>query len=346
MKPASLAEVARRSGVSLATASRVLNPDSDHPVSAELRQRVLATAEELNYTVNALARGLKVRRTSSVLVMVHDIRDPFFNEFARGVTDAAETVGYLTVVCNSDRDPDTELRYVQLGINQRVAGIIFVGGGIDSERYRRGMRRLLAAIEEYGGRAVALGPRRDRLPAEVPDNVGGERAAVEHLVGLGHTRVGFINGPPKILTSHERLDGYRQGLEAAGIAFDKRLVVEGGFTETGGAAALARLLDSDSPPTAVLTANDTMAIGCMGELSARGLRVPQDISLVGFDDIPIMRWLNPPLTTVRIPMREIGIAGMQRLLALLEGGDTASARVNRHPTELIVRRSTAPPPAH
>lgn len=342
MSPPSLAEVARRSGVSLATASRVLNPDSMHPVSEELRARVLATAEELNYTVNALARGLKIRRTNTVMVMVHDIRDPYFNEYARGVTDAADAVGYLTVVCNSDRDPDTELRYVQLGCNQRVSGIVFVGGGIDSEPYRRGMRQQLAVLEEYGGRAIALGPRRDRVPAEVPDNVGGARIAVEHLIELGHERIGFVNGPPRILTSPERLAGYRQGLEAAGIEFDERLVRAGGFTETGGAAAAAQLLDSGARPTAILTANDTMAIGCMGELAARGLRIPHDVSLVGFDDIPIMRWLNPPITTVRIPMREIGVAGMERLLGLLDGRPVGR-RINRHPTELIVRASTAPP---
>ena len=342
MSPSSLAEVARRSGVSLATASRVLNPQSEHPVSPALRARVLAMAEELDYTVNALAQGLKVRRTRTVLVVVHDIRDPYFNEHARGVTDRAAAAGYLTVICNSDRDPDTELRYVQLGCDHRVSGIIFVGGGIDSERYRKGMRRRLAALADYGGKAVALGPRRDRLPAEVADNVAGARAAVEHLIELGHERIGFVNGPPRILTSPERLAGYREGLEAAGIRFDERLVRSGGFTEAGGAAALADLLSLPERPTAVVTANDTMAIGCMGELAGRGLRVPEDLSLIGFDDIPVMRWLNPPLTTVRIPMRDIGVAGMQRLLALLDGDDRGR-RVNTHATELVVRASTAPP---
>ncbi len=343
MRRVSLAEVARRSGVSVATASRVLNPHNDHPVSATLRERVLKTAAEFDYSVNALARGLKKLRTQTVAVLVHDIRDPYFSECTRGVADAADAAGYLTVVCNSDRDPDKELRYVQLAYEQRVAGILFAGSGFAGAGYRKRLERQVAALEGYGGHAIALSPRRDRLPAELPDNVGGARRATEHLLALGHERIAFVDGPAGLETSHERLAGYRDALEAAGLELDASLVVRGDFSVAGGAEAMGTLLDSPVQPTAVLASNDAMAIGCLGELGRRGLRVPGDVSLVGFDDIPAVRWLDPPLTTVAVPMAEIGAAGMQRLLTLLQGDGTGEPRVNVHPTELVVRGSTAPP---
>ena len=341
----SLAEVARRSGVSPATASRVLNPHSEHPVSEQVRARVLATAEQLDYQVNALARGLKVQRTQTVAVIVHDIRDPYFNECARGVTDIADAAGYLTVICNSERDPEKELRYVRLTREHRMAGVLFVGGGFESSGYRAALRRQIAALREYGAHAIALGPRGDRLPAEVPDNRGGARLATEHLIELGHERIAFIDGPPSLRTSSERRAGYRDALEAAGLSYDPRLVAEGGFSQERGAAALLALLDGEPSFTAVFASNDAMAIGCMAALATRRVKVPRDMSLVGFDDISVVRWLDPPLTTVVVPMAEIGAAGMRRLLGLLDEPDGAPRRrlVNVHPTGLAVRSSTAPP---
>jgi LacI family transcriptional regulator len=346
MSGASLTEVAKAGGVSLATASRVLNPDNTHPVSDPVRARVVAAAERLNFSVNGLARGLKVRRTHTVAAIVHDFCDPFFNAVAKGVTDAAEAAGYLTVLCNSSRDPEKELRYVQLAREQRVAGILFAGGGFASRGYREAMRRQVEMLRGYGAYAIALEPRGARMPAEIPDNRGGARSATEHLLGLGHARIAYIDGPQQVLTSRDRLRGYRDALEAAGVPFDERLVAAGGFTEEGGRAAVAALLDSGLGFTAVFAANDAMAIGCMVELRGRGLEIPADMSLVGFDDIATVRWFDPPLTTVRVPMEGIGAAGVARLLSLLDaedqGEEPAGGRlVNVHPCELIVRGSTA-----
>ena len=345
-----LQEVARRSGVSVATASRVLNPDNDHPVSERLRQRVLEAAAEYNYAVNALARGLKIRRTQTVAIIVHDIRDPYFNECARGIADAADPAGYLAVVCNSDRDPDKELRYVQLAYEQRVSGVLFAGSGFDNRRYRSEIKRKVDALHGYGAYALALSPRRDRLPAELPDNVGGARSATAHLIELGHQRVAYIDGPAGLIASQERLAGYREALSEAGIEFDERLVAGGDYSVSGGQSALGALLDRGEGFTAVFASNDSMAIGAMRELRRRGLAIPGDISLVGFDDIPLVSSLDPPLTTVSLPMAEIGAAAMRRLIALLGGEEGESpgagrrARlVNTHPTELVVRASTAAP---
>jgi LacI family transcriptional regulator len=339
-----MTEVAKAGGVSLATASRVLNPHNTHPVSDEMRTRVLAAAEQLNFSVNGLARGLKVKRTQTVAAIVHDFCDPYFNAVARGVTDAAEAAGYLTMLCNSSRDPDKELRYVQLAREQRVAGVLFAGGGFASRSYRSAMRKQIGTLQGYGAHAIALEPRGARMPAEIPDNRGGARQATEHLLALGHRRIAYIDGPEHVLTSRDRLQGHRDGLEAAGVPFDGRLVASGGFTEAGGRAALATLFARSPGFTAVFTSNDAMAIGCMVELRSRGLSIPGDMSLVGYDDIPSVQWFDPPLTTVRVPMEEIGAAGVARLLALLEGEAPATDRLVRvHPCELIVRASTAPP---
>jgi LacI family transcriptional regulator len=339
---ASLSEVARLSGVSTATASRVLNPDSTYPISDSTRARVLAAAAALDYRSNALARGLKSRYARTVGVIVHDIRDPYFSEFARAIGDAAERLDFLPVVCSTDRDPVKELRYVEMLRENRVAGLLFVGGGFQNPEYVEGMHRQIKAIIEYGGRAIALGPRNDNLPAEIPDNRAGARDATAHLIGLGHRRIGLIDGPAGLMTSIERYEGYRAALADGGIPYDDTLVARGGFTEVGGARASAQLMQSDDPPTALFASNDLMALGAMQELRRRSLRIPQDVSLVGFDDLPFVRWLDPPLTTVAVSMARIGEAGMERLVSLLgvNSGDLQAEPTHRHPTQLVVRAST------
>ncbi len=354
MTGASLQQVARRSGVSVATASRVLNPDNNHPVSEELRQRVLAAAAEYDYAVNGLARGLKIRRTQTVAVIVHDIRDPYFNECARGVADAADQAGYLAMVCNSDRDPDKELRYLQLAYEQRVSGVLFAGSGFEDRRYRREIKRKVDALRGYGAYAIALSPRRDRLPAELPDNVGAARNATKHLIELGHDSIAYIDGPAGLIASQERLAGYRDELAAAGKEFDEGLVEGGEYSVAGGQRAAAALLDRRTDFTAVFASDDVMAIGCMQELRRRGFVIPRDMSLVGVDDIPLVSALDPPMTTVSVPMAQIGAAAMRRLIGFLAGESNASGDgdersphrqrlVNVHKTELVVRASTAAP---
>jgi LacI family transcriptional regulator len=342
---ASLSEVARLSGVSTATASRVLNPDSTYPIKGSTRERVLAAAAQLDYRSNGLARGLKARFSRTVGVIVHDIRDPYFSECARAIGDTAEQHAFLPVVCSTDRDPEKEIRFVEMLREQRVAGVIFVGGGFESSDYVERMRRHITAIHEYGGRVIALGPRADALPAEVPDNFAGARDATAYLVGLGHDRIALIDGPPGLMTCTERLAGYRAGLEQHKLPYRRSLVLTGDFTEDGGGTAARRLLRMKRRPTAIFALNDLMAVGAILELRREGLRVPDDISVMGFDDLPFVRAIEPPLSTVSAPMAEIGTAGMQRLVELL-GVSTEGLEhqeLHRHPTHVVVRGSTGPP---
>lgn len=339
----SLAEVAQRSGVSLSTASRVLNPGSTHAVSEVTRRRVREVAEELDFHPNGIARSLQARRSLLIAIVVHDVRDPYFNECARAASDEAAASGYLSVICNTDRDVQTELRYVQMLRQNRVAGIMFIGGGLESRTYQRDLARHLKAISGYGGAAIALGPRGDRLPAEVPDNRGGARLATAHLLSLGHRDIAFLDGPARLRTSRERRDGYRKTLAKAGIPYRDELVERGDFSVEGGAAAMRRLLARGMPFTAVFASNDAMAIGAVQSLRSAGLKIPDDISLIGFDAVPFVRWMDPPLTTVSVPMAEIGRSGARRLVDLIDGKPDVGRRVNVHPTQLVELGSTSSP---
>jgi LacI family transcriptional regulator len=341
---ASLAEVARRSGVSISTASRALNPDSKHPVNHATRLRVSRVAKSLDFQPNGIARSFQARRSLLVAIVVHDVRDAYFNECARAASDTAAAAGYLSVICNTDRDVETELRYVGMLRQNRVAGIMFVGGGLDDETYRRDLKRHLTAVRNYGGAAIALGPRADNLPAEVPDNYGGARSATEHLLGLGHRNIAFIDGPEGLITSSERRQGYFDALAAGGRHVRDDLIAPGGFSVDGGAKAMRTLLEREAPFTAVFASNDAMAIGCLQVLNSSGLHVPKDVSLVGFDAVPVVSWVSPPITTVSVPMADIGRAGADRLLSILAGHNRRGPRVVVHPTRLIELGSTAPPP--
>ncbi|MHB1535151.1 MAG: LacI family DNA-binding transcriptional regulator [Acidimicrobiales bacterium] len=347
----SLRDVAKLSGVSVATASRALNADSSHPVSDETRARVRSAAEQLDFRHNALARGLQARRSQTLALLVHDIRDPYFSEIARGVGDAAAEAGFATLICNTDRNAASELAYVRMLRENRVAGLLFAGGQIEDGECGPQLVAEVAAIADYGGAVVALGPRSDPWAAEIPDNEGGAYAATRHLLTLGHRRIAFIDGPEGLRTSRERRAGHARALAEAGLALDAELLVAGGYTVEGGAWAVAQLLEARSF-TAVFASDDVMAIGCAQELRRRGLSVPNDVSLVGFDDIPVVAWLDPALTTVAVPMEEIGIAGVRRMARLLsreEGAqktpalDGPEGSVRLHASRLVVRSSTAPP---
>ncbi|MDE3074346.1 MAG: LacI family DNA-binding transcriptional regulator [Chloroflexota bacterium] len=338
---ASLVEVAQRAGVSVATASRALNPGR-HPVRATTANRVREAALALGFRPNGLARGLRQSWARTVGVVVHDVSDPYFAETARGVADAALASGFLTSICNTERDPAEELRYVGMLCESRVAGVLFAGGGLDDPGYRAELKRSVAELRGYGAQVVALGPRKDKWPAEIPDNHGGARLAAAHLLALGHREIAVIGGPPGLRTTSEREAGFQLELEAAGVQIDPRLRAAGRYDRESGEQAMHGLLDSGEDFTAVFAENDAMAIGCLKALAERRVRVPEDISLIGFGDIPLMSYFNPPISTIAVHMRQIGVAGMERLEALLNGTDRGS-RVRVHPTQLVARASTAPP---
>ena len=333
-----LSDVAEEAAVSLTTASRALDPDNDHPVSDRTRARVVAAATRLDYRPNPMARALRTRRVPTIAVVVHDVSDPYFAEIVRGATAAASARGFLTVVCSSDRDPATELRYVEMLCLSRVSGVLFAGGGLDEPNYRQQMTAYARSIAHYGGAIVALAPRSDKWPAEVPANRAGAGLVTRHLLSLGHVRIAMVSGPATLFTSRERELGYLETMKAAGL---QPRIERADFTIAAGAEAIGQMI-STGGPTAVFMASDTMALGALSELRRRGIDVPGDLSVAGFDDIPGLEFIDPRLTTVHVPMLEIGAAGVARLLRQLDDGDM-NTRTKLHAVHLVVRDSTGKP---
>lgn len=337
----SLVEVARAAGVSVATASRVLS-NSDHPISAETRKRVLRAAAALGYYPSAVARALVTQQTNIVGVIVGDIDDPYFSTIVRGIQDTAREHGYLTVVCNSDRNPEIELDYVRTLRDYRVDGLIFAGGGLDDKDYLTRLEPLLSAMKERGARIVGIGQHRFSSARVDIDNSGATQKMTEYLLGLGHREIAYIKGPVGLTTSSSRFEAHYLTLQRHAGSLNPELVVQGDFTFESGFEGTTYLFESGHIPTAIFAANDQMAIGALVAVQRRGLQVPQEISVVGFDDIAAARYVYPPLTTIRVPMYELGVTAMKELIELLNNEKEDGQQVLNH--ELLVRGSSGPPP--
>ncbi len=335
----SITDVARLAGVSVATASRVVS-EADYAVSAPTRARVLEAAEALDYVPNALARGLLKRHLPVVGVIVHDITDPYFAEVVRGVEDGAHGLGYLVVTCSSERDPQREASYVRLLRSMRAAAVIFAGSGLDDPNLNAELSRHAAAMRAGGAAIVHLSPHAHGEPEIGVDNAAGIAAMVGALAGLGHRRLAFLAGPASLYVARDRLAGYRRGLAEHGLEEDERLVVEGGFDAEAGAAGVDALLGRRAPFTAIAAANDLLALGALRRLAERGIRVPDDVSVAGFDDIAAAATTAPSLSTVRLPLRELGRRGFEHADRALAGERSAPVIL---PTEVVLRGSTAAP---
>jgi LacI family transcriptional regulator len=337
----SITEVARRAGVSIATASRVVGA-VDYPVSPGTRQRVLEAARELDYVPNALARGLLKSQMPVVGVIVHDITDPYFAELVRGVEDAASLGGYLVITCSTEQNAERESSYVRLLRAMRAAAVIFAGSGRDDPVLNEELPKHVAAMRAAGSAVVHLSPHALGEPEISVDNVSSTAAMIAALIEMGHRRICFLAGPASLYVARERLSGYLRGLAAADIDVDERLVVHTSFDHEGGAAGVDDLLASGAPFTAISCASDFLALGALKRLHERGIDVPGSVSVAGFDDISVASMTAPSLSTVRVPLRELGRRGFEATICMLAGEQIEPVLL---PTEVILRESTAPPPA-
>jgi LacI family transcriptional regulator len=340
MTPATLADVARLAGVSSATASRVIN-GSPKAVRDVLRRRVLRAVEELRYVPNAQARMLARAERGAVGVIVHDVSDPYFAEITRGLQRVAIAHGTLLVICNSYRDPTREREYVELLGAQRVAAIVLAGSGYHDAAATTNLNESLNRYVQGGGRVALIG--RHGLTgghAVLPANLAGARDAGTYLYGLGHRAVAVIAGPQELTTTSDRLAGLRQASKAARTSLPGRRIAYADFTRDAGFRAATELLDADPTITALVAHNDRQAIGALAAARARGLAVPDDLSIIGFDDLPVAMDVTPPLTTVRLPLEEIGA---RALTLALQDGD-GKPLVETIEAELVVRASAGPPP--
>ncbi|MFJ2742017.1 LacI family DNA-binding transcriptional regulator [Streptomyces sp. NPDC087440] len=351
-----LADVAAHARVSPATVSRVLN--GNYPVAAATRERVLRAVSELDYVVNGPASALAAATSDLVGILVNDIADPFFgimagaaqahlNAPADGSAPVRTNAERLAVVCNTGGSPARELTYLTLLQRQRAAAVILTGGAIEDAEHSAAVAAKLARLAEAGTRIVlcgrpALGGA-DSASASVHatlsfDNRAGARRLTEHLLALGHTRIGYVAGPAERTTTRHRLEGHREALAAAGVADDPALVVHGSYDRATGRAGARELLAAAPDLTAVVAANDTIALGVCAEARERGLRIPQDLSVAGFDDLPSATDAVPALTTVRLPLYEAGARA-----GALAAGVHAAGGVEVVPAEVVVRGSTGVP---
>lgn len=353
-----LADVAARAGVSSATVSRVLN--GNYPVAGSTRERVQRAVDELDYVVNGQARALAAATSDLIGVLVNDVADPFFGLIASalqgeiGAGAAGPGGGKLAVVCNTGGSPEAELTYLTLLERQRAAGVVLTGGAVEGEEHTTAVTARLTRLAVSGTKIVLCG----RPPLSLPDgsscvttvafdNRGGARRLTEHLLSLGHRRIGYVAGPVERSTTRHRLEGHRAALTAHGLGTDTevgvnavQLTVHGSYNRASGYDATLELLRRDEGLTAIVAANDTVALGVCAALRDRGLSIPGDVSVAGFDDLPFSVDASPALTTVRIPLQEAGARAGRLVMGRQSPPPGGIATIA---TELMVRGSTAPP---
>jgi LacI family transcriptional regulator len=334
--PATLRDVARVAGVHPGTVSRALNPQTRGLVNERTAQRVLEAAEELGYRPNPIARGLRTNRSHTIGVLVPDLLNPLFAAVVRGIEDGLREAGYTPLIANTDNDAERERMAYEAMSARQVDGFIAATARRD--------HWLLADQVESGPKLVLVNRRvdSDAIPAVTGDDHEGVRLAVEHLAGLGHRRIAHLAGSQTLYTGWCRHQGFVDGMRAHGLEVDEGLIVfSDTFTAREGARCCGGLLERRRDFTAIVAGNDLLALGCYDALENRDLRCPDDVSVVGYNDMPFVDRFRPPLTTVRVPHYELGATAAELMLEQLQGGDAPPRQLLLAP-ELVIRGSTAP----
>ena len=335
-------DVAREANVSVATVSRVLNGSG--PVSAETQHRIREVAGRLRYVPHGGARSLITSKTDTLGVLLPDLYGEFFSEVIRGMDDTAQRNGFHLIISRAHATKhgiETALR----AMRGRVDGVVAMSPDLDSESLLNVPATLPVVF-------LCSAPGGKEIDSLIIDNCRGARAMVRHLIALGHERIAIIKGAPRNYDASERLRGYRLALREAGLKPDRSLELEGGFTEAGGYAAALQIVELNPRPTAVFAANDSMAIGALSALRESGIRVPEDMAVAGFDDIPLARYMDPPLSSVRVPICELGARAVEMLLHGITHKNDHTRKRERVQTQLVIRESCGgqsverPPPSH
>ncbi|OUZ07099.1 catabolite control protein A [Bacillus pumilus] len=332
MNNVTIYDVAREANVSMATVSRVVNGNPN--VKPTTRKKVLEAIDRLGYRPNAVARGLASKKTTTVGVIIPDISSIFYSELARGIEDIATMYKYNIILSNSDQNTDKELHLLNTMLGKQVDGIVFMGGNITDvlvEEFKRSPVPIVlaASVEEQ---------------AQTPSvNINYEQAifdSVQLLVEKGHKRIAFVSGPmSEPINSMRKLAGYKRALEEAGIAFDDALVAEGDYSYDSGIESLAHLLEQSDKPTAVIAATDEMALGVIHGAQDRGVSIPEDLEVIGFDNTRLSLMVRPQLTTVVQPTYDIGAVAM-RLLTKLMNKEQVDDQIVELPHRIEERQST------
>jgi LacI family transcriptional regulator len=334
-RPATLRDVASAAEVHPATASRALNPGTRLLVSEETARRVIEAADRLGYRPNPVARSLRTRRSHTIGVLIPDLNNPLFPPIIRGIEDRLAGHGYVALIGNTDGDPGRERLVFDQMRARHVDGFVLATATLDSP--------ILAEAAEAELPLVLMNRTAQDYPfsSVSVDNEQGVRAAVAHLVALGHTRIGHIAGPQDISTGTARLRGYQEAMAAHGLTVGEGDVFyASGYTVEEGLRCGVGLLESAGGLTAVVAANDMLAVGCYGALDELGLRCPEDVSVIGFNDMPFVDRLRPPLSTVRFPHTQVGTEAARLLIERIEAGEGSPVKILYLAPELVPRGST------
>ncbi len=329
----SLQMIAQVAGVHPSTVSRILRADPSQP-RTPTAQRVIDVADQLGYRRNLVAASLRTSSTQSIGVVSPRLNDVMVSTLCHSIEATARYAGYQALISSPPDDMGEQLRSVEFLLSRRVDGLILTSLHRDETVYAERLRALpvpVVAANRHMG---------DLLPSVICDDQAGGRLATEYLIGLGHSRIGILAGPRHASTGYDRLQGYREAMAAAGITVDEAMVMHTDFEAEGGVVGAHALLSLAHPPTAIFAVNDMAAVGVLGAASQRGLRVPDDLSVVGYNDIPVAAHLPTPLTTIHSPLRQMGERVVSHLLRTIQGEQIRSEIL---PVSLVVRSSTTEP---
>lgn len=327
-------DIARIAEVSTTTVSKIIN-SKDGNISDATRQKVLKIMEEYNYTPNKIAQSLVTKKTNTIGLIIPDIRNPFFPELARGAEDKANEEGYNLIFCNTDDDIEKEEKYINMLVEKMVDGIVFTASSKKHTGFESFKKFPVPIV--LVDRDIDFDGIQGKV---IVDNFMGGYEAGKHLLKLGHTEIVFLSGPLKSNTSRNRLNGYKKALEEFNVAFKEECIIEGYYRSEWGYEAAIDLLDSGREFTALFCANDLIAIGAIKALKEKNIKIPQEISIVGFDDIYMARLIDPELTTIKQPNYEMGYKSVEILINILEGKQENNKNINLKP-KLVIRKSTS-----
>lgn len=331
--PITLKELAARANVHPSTISRVVNNDPSLRIAPPTRKRIEALLRETEYRPNGVARGLKLRQTFVLAVIIPDVTNPFFAALFRGIEDAATPAGYNVLLCNTDGSAERQRSHLQSLHARRVDGVILASSFLKDAAVAWVRREKIPHV------LVNRFSDQGEDPFVGSDDVAGAKAATSHLAGLGHRRIAHLAGSSTVSTGVLRRRGYRSALAEHGLPHDAKLVVDAGYTEEGGARAAERLLGGGDRPTAIFAVTDMTAIGAYGVARRMGLRIPEDVAIVGYNDIPLASRIVPGLTSIRVPIHDFGAAAGRLLVEGIETGELEPRQVIFNP-QLIIRGST------
>lgn len=326
----SIDDIAREAGVSTATVSRVINKSPR--VRPQTVAKVEAVMRKNNYLPNSIARSLASKNNKTIGIIVASITNPAYSEMIRSIQDEAEKYGYVTIVCNSDENMEKEREYIDMLLEKQVAGVIFPGGRGIGGKYNDHVFELSKKVPVVLANECLEGPN---IYSIICNKEKGSYDMVRHLLTLGHKEIAMITGYPNYNPSIEKYQGYRRALEEYGIAIREDLVVYSNYQMIGGYKAALKLMKLKIPPTAILTANDLMAIGCIRALQRHGIRVPEDIAVAGYDDIRMNRYLHPSITSVSQDINGIAHLAAKTLIAVLNKEDNVPVKQVTQPTVQI-----------